>query len=46
MLLFIYIASLYLRKISTFYSVERQNSGPEKSQLLCMRRRQDDVGGL
>src|SRR6218665_564956 len=41
-LLVIYITNLYRQKISTFYSVQRQNSG-KKRQLLCLRRRQDVV---
>jgi len=35
LLLVIYIANLYRRKISTFYYVQRRNSG-KKRQLLCM----------
>ena len=42
----IYTTNLYHRKFSTFYSVERRNSGLKRHQLLCMRRRQDEVSGL
>jgi len=45
-LLIIVITNLYRRKISTFYSVQRENSGKKGCQLLCMRIRQDDVSGL
>ena len=45
-LLVIYITNLYRRKFSTFYSVERRNSGKKWCQLLCMSRRQDDICGL
>jgi len=45
-LLVIYITNLYHRKIFTFYSVQRRNSGFKKRQFLCMRRRQDDISGL
>src|SRR6218665_442287 len=30
----------------TFYSVQRRNSGLKLCQLLCRKRRQDDVSGL
>src|SRR6218665_722797 len=45
-MLVIYIINLYHQKLSTFYSVQRRNSGKKRRQLLCMRRRQDDVSGL
>src|SRR6218665_999571 len=45
-LLIIFITNLYRQKISTFYSVQKRNSGNKKRQLLCTRRRQDDVSGL
>jgi len=38
LLLVIYITNLYLRKISTFYSVQRRNSGTKKRPRLCMRK--------
>jgi len=44
--LVIYITNLYHLKISTFYSIQRRNSGKKWCQLLCMRRRQNDISGL
>jgi len=40
-----YITKVYLRKMSTFYSVQSKIL-VQKFQLLCMGRRQDDVSGL
>ena len=39
----IYTTDFYWQKIDTFYSIQKKEFWYNKRELLCMRRRQDDV---